>query len=348
MLSSSQFSSLVAWDLTGNHRIHQQMPRVLQRLTSSKRAIHPDSTSRLPMAEGSYRSLSTEGRHHHHCGLLLTISRDHPAEIHNILFHHKCPKIGFGRHGIPETLVIDNGPQYRSYEFTVFAKAYGITHKTSSPHYPQSNGLAERMFKTIKSLFIESPDKALALLSYRSTPLPWCGLSPAQLCMGRQLRTDVPQTSDKLTPEWNFLQKFKNDEKKFKEHQEKDYNRRHRTHSVPAIPAGTGVWITTDEHNAEGVANPDPTAPRSYTVTTSSRTVRRNRSRLRVIYSKLNSTNIFDRSTNKPYQQPILVAVVCSLGNMYSFSSLQGLACRNGSHRHAPIGGNITAIFNSI
>ena len=52
-----------------------------------------------------------------------------------------------GRHGVPETLMSDNGV---SAEFTEFARAYGFCHTTSSPHYPQANGLVERTVKTIK------------------------------------------------------------------------------------------------------------------------------------------------------------------------------------------------------
>ena len=94
-------------------------------------------------------------------------------------------KAVFARHGIPEIVRSNNGPQYSSYEFTLFADSYGFQHSTSSPHYPQSNGQAERMV---------SPDPFMALLTYRATPLPWCGLSPAELCMGRQIRTTVPVT----------------------------------------------------------------------------------------------------------------------------------------------------------
>ena len=91
----------------------------------------------------------------------------------------------FSRHGIPRTVISDNGPQYDSVEMKQFASTYGFNHVTSSPYYPQSNGLAERMVKTIKSPIAETSDISLALLSYRATPLPWCRLSPAELLMGR-------------------------------------------------------------------------------------------------------------------------------------------------------------------
>ena len=58
----------------------------------------------------------------------------------------------FSRHGIPETILSDNGPQYASQEFADFASSYQFTHVTSSPHFPQSNGLAERKVKTVKAL----------------------------------------------------------------------------------------------------------------------------------------------------------------------------------------------------
>ena len=40
----------------------------------------------------------------------------------------------FSRHGIPEFLISDNGPQYVSKEFEEFAEKYNFKHTTSSPH----------------------------------------------------------------------------------------------------------------------------------------------------------------------------------------------------------------------
>ena len=49
----------------------------------------------------------------------------------------------FARHGIPQQLFSDNGPQYSSTEFSNFSKRYQFVHTTSSPRFPQSIGEAE-------------------------------------------------------------------------------------------------------------------------------------------------------------------------------------------------------------
>ncbi len=54
-------------------------------------------------------------------------------------------------HGLPRTIVSDNGSSFTSAEFHQFTHANGIQHITSSPYHPASNGLAERAVQTIKS-----------------------------------------------------------------------------------------------------------------------------------------------------------------------------------------------------
>ena len=91
----------------------------------------------------------------------------------------------FARFGIPATMITDNGPQFKSEEMEEFAQSYGFVYITTSPYYPQANGLAERMVKTVKDLLEHSNDPYKALLSYRATPMPWCALSPAELFVKR-------------------------------------------------------------------------------------------------------------------------------------------------------------------
>ena len=56
----------------------------------------------------------------------------------------------FSEHRIPEILHSDNCPQYPSAQCAEFCTSWGITHETSSPHYPQSNGFAEACVKSVK------------------------------------------------------------------------------------------------------------------------------------------------------------------------------------------------------
>ena len=109
-------------------------------------------------------------------------------------------KTQFSRHGIPEVIRSDGGPQFASKEFARLCKAYGIAHKTSSPHLPSAGGEVERAVQTVKRLRKKATDKQLALLDYRITPLVGVNLSPAQLLMGRLPRNKFPSLRELLTP----------------------------------------------------------------------------------------------------------------------------------------------------
>ncbi len=84
-------------------------------------------------------------------------------------------KAMFARYGVPDVLVTDNGPQFASEEFAMFANKWGFNHVTSSPRYPQSNGKAENAVKTVKRLFTKCRESGqsefLALLDWRNRPV---------------------------------------------------------------------------------------------------------------------------------------------------------------------------------
>ena len=58
----------------------------------------------------------------------------------------------FTEFGNPFMLRSDNGPCYASEKFKFYLQKLKIDHLTSSPHYTQSNGLAEAMVKVTKNL----------------------------------------------------------------------------------------------------------------------------------------------------------------------------------------------------
>ena len=128
-----------------------------------------------------------------------------------------------------------------------FAETYGFRHVTSSPLYPQSNGQAERAVKTVKQLLENSTDPHMALLSYRATPLSSCDLSPAELLMGRRIRTDVPQLKKLFVPSWPYLKKFRETDEQYKQKQKQYYDQRHRARQLPSLPDGTAVWVDTPQ-----------------------------------------------------------------------------------------------------
>ena len=110
----------------------------------------------------------------------------------------------FCRHGIPTTVVSDNGPQFASKEYKDFANEYEFQTVFTNPYYPKSNGQVERYVQTVKTMIkkaiIENKDYNVALLNYRNTPIQGLGASPAQLLMSRRLRSKLPTTKSSLKP----------------------------------------------------------------------------------------------------------------------------------------------------
>ena len=183
----------------------------------------------------------------------------------------------FTRHGIPEVLRSDNGPQYSSQEFAKFASSFEFNHITSSPRFPQSNGQAERTVQTVKRMLTNSEDLYIVLLSYRATPLPRCNLSPAELCMGRRLRTSLPIATKQLIPQWPYIKSFRELNKQYKGKQKASYDRSHRAKVVPSIPSNTQVWITSEKQLIPGNVISTAESPRSYVVETPTGEIQRNR-----------------------------------------------------------------------
>ena len=105
----------------------------------------------------------------------------------------------FSEYGWPDTLVSDNGPCYTAEMFTNLMKEYPVNHITSSPHYPQSNGLAEKFVQIIKNLFYKANKEGVNinkyLMIYRNTPLACTSKSPMQMLQQRSARSQLPMSN---------------------------------------------------------------------------------------------------------------------------------------------------------
>ena len=153
----------------------------------------------------------------------------------------------FVDYGVPARLRSDGGPQFTSKEFKDFMNNWGVDHQLSSPHYPQSNGLAESAaVKTMQELVAKCTENGVlkeealcrGLIEFRNTPRQ-CGKSPAQLVYNRDIRSIVPQMP--LKDSWIAVQ-----EKKDSGHfdVQEYYNRSAK--ELPEIRPGTEVFIQND------------------------------------------------------------------------------------------------------
>uniref|UniRef100_A0A8D8M2S7 Uncharacterized protein K02A2.6 n=1 Tax=Cacopsylla melanoneura TaxID=428564 RepID=A0A8D8M2S7_9HEMI len=112
-------------------------------------------------------------------------------------------KLLFTTFGIPQTIMSDNSP-FLSREIKNFAQEYNIEWKTSSPHYPVSNGQAERAVQLCKDILKKSESLRIdfrdLLMEYRATPISSIGISPSEMLMGRLIKTKILISENKLKP----------------------------------------------------------------------------------------------------------------------------------------------------
>lgn len=130
----------------------------------------------------------------------------------------------FARFGAPIQLVSDNGTQFTLKTFENFCKCNGITHTTTSPYHPMSNGQAERFVDTFKRAMRKLEGEGTMrenihtfLQRYRATPNRYAPnqKSPSELLLGRMLRTEldllnpntVTSTERNITQENQFNRK---------------------------------------------------------------------------------------------------------------------------------------------
>ena len=101
-------------------------------------------------------------------------------------------------HGVPTTVLTDQGLEFRGRDLQDYFNRLGVTHKRCSPFHPQTNGRLERAHRTLKNILRKLTNTraeewedclAAALMAYRCTP-GVNGFTPYFLHYGRE--PDVP------------------------------------------------------------------------------------------------------------------------------------------------------------
>ncbi|KAK8926277.1 hypothetical protein KSP39_PZI018153 [Platanthera zijinensis] len=97
------------------------------------------------------------------------------------------------RHGLPQAIVTDNGPQFASEEFISFCTQLGIDLRFASVHHPRSNGQVEAANKVIVNLLKKKVENLKGswveqlpsvLWALRTTPNTATGETPFKLSHG--------------------------------------------------------------------------------------------------------------------------------------------------------------------
>ena len=162
--------------------------------------------------------------------------------------------------GLPHIIRSDNSPCYNSKEFQQFLQYYSITHQTSSPNHPRSNGFVERMVGVAKKLMDKAGREGKpwisGLFDYRVTPQLGSIASPLQLLTQHTPREkNLPQLPSPLgAPEMHQT------------HQElsKRQGNKPERNYIELAP-GTPVWVQHRQNaTREAATVVNQCAPNSY------------------------------------------------------------------------------------
>ncbi|KAJ8879938.1 hypothetical protein PR048_020559 [Dryococelus australis] len=181
---------------------------------------------------------------------LVIIYHSRYPEIFQLLdtknLNHHIKMSVFSRQGIPREVQSDNGTQYSSQAFKDFAAEYQFSHITSSPRYAQSNGQVEAAIK-----------------------------NPSPITDGRSLRDTLPATYQNIQPKIVDKNKFIVIHDEAKSRQKAHFDRRHRTREIFPLQPNQRVWITDLQRFGKVISEEE--APRSFSVSSHGRIIRRNK-----------------------------------------------------------------------
>ena len=126
---------------------------------------------------------------------------------------HKAPTVAgcladlIWRHGVPSRIIHDRAPEFLSSVLQDTAAVFGVQQLPTSGGHPQTDGLVERLNRTLKAMLTKLVAKngrdwdtklGPVLMAYRTTPQMSTGESPFYLLYGRDAK--VPSALDFYVP----------------------------------------------------------------------------------------------------------------------------------------------------
>ena len=168
----------------------------------------------------------------------------------------------FRRHGLPNTIKSDNGPQFKSNDFREYCEQHGIIHQKVTAKWAQANGEVERQNQSLlKRLQIAQAENKpwraelrKYLTAYKSFPHNTTGRSPAELLFNRKVKGKIPDLS--IDHAYDHEVHDRDAEQKARS---KAYADIHPRASPSSIELGDEVLVQQDKTNKLSTAlNPSP------------------------------------------------------------------------------------------
>ncbi|CAC5409228.1 unnamed protein product [Mytilus coruscus] len=177
----------------------------------------------------------------------------------------------FAIHGLPESIVSDNGTPFASQEFQDFVQRNGIKHIRSSPYQPSTNGLAER------AVFKEGMKKTNTITT---------AIAPAEMLMGRRPRSLLDLT-------------YPNINSRVQQKQQRQKQSHDKTAQVRNFNVGDSVYILSHNREAKWITGTliKRTGPVSFVIELNDgRTVKRHQNQIRHKYDQYSDNKLPDIS----------------------------------------------------
>lgn len=185
---------------------------------------------------------------------------------------------------------------FNSSTFKQFATDWNFKSITTSPNYPQSNGLVEKGVGIAKDMMRKcletGQDLELYLLNYRSSPVAGLKYSPAEILQNRKIKTKLPVNEKTLFPKIpnNVYNQMK--ENQLKQH--KFYNKGSQPKEKIFCIGDSVLWLKNDVWEL-GVIIGKANTPRLYILKDVKGKIYRRTS----VHLKLNKTKVLLSQVNK-------------------------------------------------